>query len=499
MSTTFRSWGGWSIGLWLLIGQGAIANPHSAKAASANVSPANLNLSETTDRLAQVARPVEITDIQIAETAAGFTLQLETNGELETPDTSISGNAVIADIPNAVLQLPDGAEFLVSNPADGIILVNATNGADNQVKIAITGTDAAPNLAISTAATGLLMSVTPGIPTAQTPEDDALRLVVTGAGEDGYFIPDASTATRTDTPLRDIPNSIQVIPRQIIEDQQAIRLEEVLENAAGVTFQGNNDGRGTLFSLRGFNNASVLRDGFIFNGDFTDTAGPEVANLERVEVLRGPASVLYGQVEPGGVINLVTKKPLSEPYYDFQIQAGNRGFISPIIDLSGPITDDGRLLYRLNTLYRREESFRDLNNDFERFFIAPTLAWQVGDRTDLTVSLEYVEDNEPYDSGTVAFGEGIADVPLDRVFSDPDGTVKQDFLRTGYTLEHRFSDDWQLRNQFLYTSSKLALGTVQIPFFINEETGDALRLLFAQDNDTDSYSFNTRAPRLIQK
>ncbi|MEM1256691.1 MAG: hypothetical protein AAGI69_30025 [Cyanobacteria bacterium P01_H01_bin.21] len=86
MSTTFRSWGGWSIGLWLLIGQGAIANPHSAKAASANVSPANLNLSETTDRLAQVARPVEITDIQIAETAAGFTLQLETNGELETPD-----------------------------------------------------------------------------------------------------------------------------------------------------------------------------------------------------------------------------------------------------------------------------------------------------------------------------------------------------------------------------------------------------------------------------
>lgn len=125
-----------------------------------------------------------------------------------------------------------------------------------------------------------------------------------------------------------------MIPRQVIEDQQAIGIEEVLENAAGVTFQGNNLGRGLEFSIRGFTGAPILRDGFLLLGG--DVAEPEVANLERVEVLRGPASVLYGQSEPGGVINLVTKQPLSEPYYNLQLQGGNGDFISPSIDFSGP-------------------------------------------------------------------------------------------------------------------------------------------------------------------
>ena len=316
-----------------------------------------VNQSATTvdERLTQIAQValVEITNIQVEETADGFRLRLETTGELAAPETSITGNAAIADIPNAVLNLSDGEDFLSSAPFSGIALINVANLSDNRVGITITGTDAPPTIDISTGATGLTVSATAGDPTAQTP-DDSIRIVVTGEQE-GYFVPDASTATRTDTPLRDVPQSIQVIPRQVIEDQQATSIEQVLENAAGVTFLGNVDGQGINFAIRGFDNAPVLRDGFRLLGFAGGAVAPEVANLERVEVLRGPASVLYGQVEPGGLINLVSKRPLSEPYYNLQLQGGNRNFVSPSIDLSGPLTADGRVLYRLNALYRQED------------------------------------------------------------------------------------------------------------------------------------------------
>ena len=182
---------------------------------------------------------------------------------------------------------------------------------------------------------------------------------MTGEQEDeDYYVPESSTATRTDTPFRDFTISIQVIPRHVIEDQQATSIEEVLENSAGVTFQGDSFGSGVLFNVRGFG-ARVLRDGFTFPNDWGDFTNPETAGLERVEILRGPASILYGQVDPGGVINLVTKQPLSEPYYNIQLQGGTQGFINPSIDLSGPLSENGRLLYRFNALYRQEEDIQD--------------------------------------------------------------------------------------------------------------------------------------------
>ncbi|MEM8807271.1 MAG: TonB-dependent siderophore receptor [Cyanobacteria bacterium P01_G01_bin.38] len=434
---------------------------------------------------------VEITDIQLTQTETGFTLLLEIQGELSVPVTSTTGNALIADIPNALLRLPEGDDFFASDAAEGIALVNVTSLPNNQVRIAITGTDAPPTIDISTGANGLTVSATPGDPTAQ-PLDDAIQITVTGEqDDDDYFVLEASTATRTNTPLRDIPQSIQVIPRQVIEDQQAIGLEDVLENAAGVTFLGNNAGRGLEFSIRGFDNVPVLRDGFLLPNFIGDAAEPEVANLERVEVLRGPASVLYGQAEPGGVVNLVTKQPLSEPYYNLQFQVGNGGFVNPSIDLSGPLTADGRVLYRLNALYRQEDSFRDYDNNLERFFIGPTLTWLISDQTDLTVNLEYIDDREPLDSGLVPFGDGIEPIPLDLVLNNPEDTVEQDYLNIGYALEHRFSENWQLRNQFRFTSSNFEGDVFPIPLFVDESTGILTRAFTFQETEVDTYSLYT--------
>ena len=445
---------------------------------------------DTEPAIAQ-AQPIVITNVQIEETADGFSLQLEADGELATPETSVTGNAAIADIPNAILQLPDGDEFFASNPTDGISLINVTSLPDNQVRIAITGTDAAPVVNISVGVTGLIVSGSPGDPTVAVPDDESIQVVVTGEqADDDYFVPNASTGTRTDTPLRDIPNSIQVIPQQVIEDQQATGIEDVVTNAAGVSFLGNNDNRELRFSIRGFDNAPILRDGFLLPFGAT-AAAPEVANLERIEVLRGPASVLYGQAQPGGVINLVTEQPLSDPYYNLQLQVGNRGFVSPSIDLSGPLTEDGRLLYRLNTLYRHEDGFRDYDSDLERFFVAPVVSWQISEQTDFTVSLEYIRDDKPADFGLLAFGDGIADIPFDRVTNNPDATIDKDYLSVGYNLEHRFSEDWLSRNQFRYIANSYDYSVLTLPFLLDESTGILTRAFASQFDESDTYALYT--------
>ncbi|MEM1279050.1 MAG: TonB-dependent receptor plug domain-containing protein, partial [Cyanobacteria bacterium P01_H01_bin.152] len=422
--------------------------------------------------LAQIeASLVQIVGVRLEETVAGLQIVLETaEGELTAPTTTVSGNALIAEIPNAVLVLPEGNEFQQFEPAAGIALVQVTALPDDRVQVAITGTDAAPMVELDTAATALTLSVVPGVATSEG--DEAIQIVVTGEEGSRYFEPNTSTATRTDTPLRDIPQSIQVIPREVLEDQQVITLGDALRNVSGVV-RSERIFNGERFIIRGFNGATTLRDGFRFN-DGGIAGFLELSNLETIEVLKGPASILAGSIQPGGVINLVSKQPLSEPFYDLELRAGNRGLISPRIDLSGPLTADGRLRYRLNALVRREESFRGYDTDIERRFVAPTMSWQIGDRTDLTVYLEYLDDERPGDLGLIALGDEVADVPGDLVVGGLDDITREETLRVAYQFEHRFSDRWKLRNGFSFFRSDASSEVITAFDVLDETTGDIL-------------------------
>ncbi|MEL6401404.1 MAG: TonB-dependent siderophore receptor [Cyanobacteria bacterium J06626_4] len=424
--------------------------------------------------LAQIeASLVQITNVRLEETAAGLQIILETaEGELAIPTTTVSGNALIAEIPNALLTLSESNEFQQFEPADGIALVQVTELSDDRVQVVITGTDAAPTATVNTDVTGLTLSLALGVAAAAAVDDDALRVVVTGEEGSRYVEPNTSTATRTDTPLRDIPQSIQVVPREVLEDQQVITLGDALRNVSGVV-RDSQAFTGERFTIRGFDGASVLRDGFRQSFGVGDLGFPELANLETIEVLKGPASILVGSLEPGGVINLVSKQPLSEPFYDLELQVGNRRLISPSLDFSGPLTADGRLLYRLNALVRTEDSFRDFDTDIERSFIAPTISWQISDRTDLTVRLEYTDDERPADTGLIAIGNEVADIPFDRVLGIPDEDMSRDeILRVAYNFEHRFSDRWQLRNAFSYLNRERETDYTAPFGSLDETTGD---------------------------
>ncbi|NEP61508.1 MAG: TonB-dependent siderophore receptor, partial [Symploca sp. SIO2G7] len=299
----------------------------------------------------------------------------------------------------------------------------------------------------------------------------------------------STTGTRTDTPLRDIPQSIQVVPKEVLEDQQVIRLEDALRNVSGIT-PSIQDPRGVRFNVRGFDDTAILRDGLRLVSTNQNLYPQEPATLEQIEVLKGPAGIVFGAVEPGGVINLVSKKPLAEPYYKLGFRVGNRALFEPSLDISGPLTEDGKLLYRLNALYRTEESFRDFDTNIERLLVAPTVAWQISDRTDLTLSFEYVDDQTPGDFGIAPIGNEVANVPFDRNFGEPDDSVTTTYLRAGYQFEHRFSDSWKVRSAFNYFNRDNRLIAATANFF-DEATGDLDRNFIRLDNEDNSFELQT--------
>lgn len=224
---------------------------------------------------------VQITGVNVRSTETGLAIGLETTGELPPPQTSVVGNALIADIPNAVLALPEGEMFEQFSPAEGIALVSVTNSPDGGVRVSITGTNAPPTADLNVEASGLVLSVTPGTEAAET-EEDAIQVVV--------------TATRTEEDILDVPRSVTVVEREEIEEQS--RLNRNLYEILGTTVPGfgppNQSDRNNAQLLRG-REPLVLIDGVPQNSNFYGAIGlrgfdPNI--VERIEVVSGPTGLL---------------------------------------------------------------------------------------------------------------------------------------------------------------------------------------------------------------
>lgn len=292
---------------------------------------------------------------------------------------------------------------------------------------------------------------------AQVPEEEE-EITVTGDEAQGYRVPRAESTTRTDTPLRDIPANLQVIPRQILEDQAGTRVDDALRNVSGITFGNSFGGRLSQFTGRGFP-VTQFRNGLLEGSStgalfrFNSLTSVEIADIEQIEVLKGPASVLFGQVEPGAVINYVSKKPLFRPYYNASLAVGSYGFFRPTFDFSDRLDPNGNVSYRLNVAVERAESFRDFVNT-DRIFIAPSLAWKISPRTTLTFEGSLLKDERPIDRGLVALGRGVPNVPISRYLGPGSEPNEFDEKRAYLYLDHQFSDRLSLRSTLRVTQSQ---------------------------------------------
>lgn len=268
-----------------------------------------------------------------------------------------------------------------------------------------------------------------------------------------YKVEGTSSATKTDTPLRDIPQSIQIIPREVIEDQGVVEVRDVLRNVSGITASNSSfNAFADQVNIRGFDASDNFIKNGLRRGNFGESLPQETANIERLEVLKGPASVLYGQLEPGGAVNIVTKQPLDTPLYAADLTLGSYQFFRPTVDLSGPLNTSNTVLYRLNMAYERSEAFLDFFES-EHFFVAPVVTVRFTPRTTLTLEGEYLQRNFSFYPGLPAAGTVRSningDISLHRWTGDPPfDDTKRLAGEVGYRFEHRFSRHVLVRNAF---------------------------------------------------
>ena len=266
----------------------------------------------------------------------------------------------------------------------------------------------------------------------------------------GYRATRSASATKTDTALRDIPQSISVIPASVLTDLGSTNVERALEFAGGVSKQ-NNFGGLTLYeySVRSFTTSAFYQDGFSANRGYPST--PDTANIERIEVLKGPAASLYGRGDPGGTVNIVTKKPQPEAFTTVQTSAGSWDRYRTALDVNTPLDSEGRVLSRVNLAVEDNHSFRD-HVQSKRVFVAPSFSWQLDPSTTLLVESEFVRHSSTFDRGIVA----ASGVSRSTFLGEPnDGDIDNHNNRLQASLEHHLNDAWKLRLASHYKQGSL--------------------------------------------
>lgn len=266
----------------------------------------------------------------------------------------------------------------------------------------------------------------------------------------GYRATRSASATKTDTALRDIPQSISVIPATVLKDLGSTNVERALEFAGGVSKQ-NNFGGLTLYeySVRGFTTSEFYQDGFSANRGYPST--PDAANIERIEVLKGPAASLYGRGDPGGTVNIVTKRPQPEAFTTVQTSADSWDRYRTAVDVNTPLDGEGNVLSRVNLAVEDNHSFRD-HVQSKRVFVAPSFSWQLDPDTRLLVESEFVRHSSTFDRGVV----DAPGVSRSTFLGEPnDGDIDNHNNRIQATLEHHLNDAWKLRLASHYKQGSL--------------------------------------------
>jgi iron complex outermembrane receptor protein len=300
---------------------------------------------------------------------------------------------------------------------------------------------------LSPACGALALSVAPwlAVPASaqEAPAADTARVaeVVVMASRSGEAL-----SAKVDAPLRDIPQSIQVISTKLIQDLVALRVEDVLQQVSGVA-RGNTSLNGDSFIFRGFSSSEFLRNGY----PDRRPSLRDLAAIERVEVIKGPASALYGRSEPGGTLNFVTKEPLAAPYYSLSFLVDSFGYINPTADLS-TVTSDGRLGVRVNASYQNGGNFRDFSFAHRNFGSA-AISWRPDEKTRLLINLELMDDRRSWDRGLPSTAAGPAPVPISRLLSEPTDFRKVREKLFSYAVDRKLGAGWTLRNALVVSRS----------------------------------------------
>ncbi|GGH23458.1 TonB-dependent receptor [Mucilaginibacter phyllosphaerae] len=268
--------------------------------------------------------------------------------------------------------------------------------------------------------------------------NNALQLVeITGRKEKTYKTKSTFIGNKTETDIKDLPQSVSYASKELMADQGAVRVGDVVKNFSGVsqfTFYDDLTIRG--FRVNGQSNTQLV------NGFRTSTGfwkQPLTNYLERVEVLKGPSSALYGNASPGGVVNRVTKKPLDETRKSISFSLGSFNTFRALADFTGPANKDSSLLYRLNLGYEDANSFRDLQFD-KNVIVAPSLSFVASPKTRLNFDLVYNSSRSRLDRGQAVIGNDLYSTPQSLALSAGNDYLNEQTYIVSLSLNHQFTN-----------------------------------------------------------
>jgi len=300
-------------------------------------------------------------------------------------------------------------------------------------------------------AAGLLLGTVSAF--AADPVPTAEKIVVTGVKQ----------PYRGDTALRDLPQSIRILNSDLLADIGVTKLDDALDLASSVARQNTFGGMWDAFAIRGFAGDENFPSGYLING-FSAGRGfsgkRDASNIESIEVLKGPGSALFGRSEPGGTINLVTKKPRFAPAGSVDFSVGSFSTYRFSGDYTGPISD--AVAFRVNGAYENAKGFRETGMKNEKLALSPSFLAKLSKNTTLTYELEVVDQKGPFDRGVTAVKGVLGVIPQSRFLGEPaDGPVHIKATGHQFVLQHELNDDWSVLAGFGYRDSSFIGNSTQ--------------------------------------
>lgn len=318
------------------------------------------------------------------------------------------------------------------------------------------------------------------------------------AGQDGLFNPVAPPAVnKSSVPLSKTPQSITVVPRAVLDAQQAQTLADALHNVPGVV--------ANQFGRRGWDDliirGQVASDSLFLDGLRTaasNRVAEQLFGVEQVEVLKGPASLLYGQVLPGGLVNMVSKRPRAETFAEAATTLGSHEFRQATLDMGTPLSDNGKAAFRVNALAMNSNDETD-HVWFKNRFIAPSLSLDLGPRTDFTILTSYQERRYIRQQGLPIVGTVQSNpngaIPRDRFTGEPGQDPYRGYQsRVGYALTHRFDNGWTVNQNARWQSFTLN-GQLVANGLLRADNRTLRRTATDQHWDGDTITLDTNAQR----
>lgn len=348
--------------------------------------------------------------------------------------------------------------------------------------------------------------------TGTTKKEDTITVSATAVPAESAWGPSptiaakrSATATKTDTPIEKTPQSISVVTREEMDTRQPQTVKEALDYTPGVFSTRGSSSTYDVVSIRGFTTSSTVNtnqylDGMKLQGDNYSEASMDPYFLERVELLRGPVSVLYGKSHPGGVVSMVSKRPTTEPLHEIQFKMGTNNLWQTGFDFSDALDDNGEFSYRLTGLGRSENAQQEMVKS-NRYAIAPSFSWRPDDKTDFTFLSNFQSDPNagyygwlPRQGTVVPYVDANGNshkLPTDFNEGERDNKMSRRQQMVGYSFAHEFNDTWTVRQNLRYTRVHTLYDSVYGNGYVSP--GQISRAYVRSDEDLNNFSVDTQA------